>query len=174
MLRKFAIASLAFRLLALSVVLIAGAGTASYGRPIPATQEPGNSPETTPPAPAGAPRHAMPKPSNLQVLPKDMSGADVMKVMHSFTGQLGVGCEFCHGIDPATHRPNFASDAKPEKATARLMMHMTADINQKYLTQVVDPDHADHPAPPVGCGTCHRGHSMPAEFTAPPEVEHAH
>lgn len=112
----------------------------------------------------------MPRPTNLQILPKDISGPELIRIMHTFEAQVGVECEFCHATDPATHRLNFASDAKPEKNTARVMMRMTRDINEKYLTQIVDPDHADHPAPPVSCGTCHRGQSMPAAFAAPPEV----
>jgi hypothetical protein len=114
----------------------------------------------------------MPKPVNLQVLPKDTTGADLMKVMHSFEAQVGVECGFCHATDPATQRLNFASDAKPEKNTARVMMRMTSDINAKYLTQINDPDHADHPAPPVSCGTCHRGQSMPTAFTPVTQEEH--
>jgi hypothetical protein len=123
--------------------------------------------------PAGAaPRRQMPAPTNLQVLPKTTTGPELMKVMHTFEAQVGVECGFCHATDETTHRLNFASDAKPEKNTARVMMRMTHDINEKYLTQINDPDHADHPAPPVSCGTCHRGQSMPAEFTAPAEVQH--
>ena len=138
-----------------------------------------DAPAAAPPAaapPAGTPpvRRQMPKPANLQVLPKDYTGADVMKVMHTFEAQLGVECGFCHASDAATHRLNFASDEKPQKSTARVMLRMTADINAKYLTQITDPDHADHPAPPVTCGTCHRGHSMPEMFVPAPEEEHHH
>jgi Photosynthetic reaction centre cytochrome C subunit len=122
--------------------------------------------------PGGGMRRQMPAPTNLQVLPKDTSGPELMKVMHTFEAQVGVECGFCHASDEATHRLNFASDAKPEKATARVMMRMTHDINEKYLTQINDPDHADHPAPPVTCGTCHRGKSMPEAFAAPPDGPH--
>ncbi|HEY0760653.1 MAG TPA: c-type cytochrome [Acidisarcina sp.] len=128
---------------------------------------PSAAPQGAPPPRAHGP---MPRPTNLQILPKDISGPELIRIMHTFEAQVGVECEFCHATDPATHRLNFASDAKPEKNTARVMMRMTRDINEKYLTQIVDPDHADHPAPPVSCGTCHRGQSMPAAFAAPPEV----
>ncbi|HEY0794628.1 MAG TPA: c-type cytochrome [Acidisarcina sp.] len=134
----------------------------------PANQGPANQ---GPPA-QGAEHHAMHHNQNLQVLPQDISGPELMKVMHTFEAQVGVECGFCHASDAATHRLDFASDVKPEKATARVMMHMTRDINEKYLTQINDPDHADHPAPPVSCGTCHRGQSMPASFTPPPAMTH--
>jgi hypothetical protein len=110
--------------------------------------------------------HEMPKPTNLKVLPKDISGKDLMAIMHGFTGDLGVHCTFCHEEDSTTHHPNFASDAKPEKATARIMMNMTQNINGKYLASLPS---GDNDMKKVGCGTCHRGNSTPKEFVAPPE-----
>jgi len=115
--------------------------------------------------PPGQMHHEMPKPTNLKVLPKNISGKDLMATMHGFTGALGVHCTFCHEEDKATHRPNFASDAKPEKATARTMMRMTQNINGKYLAML--PKHDDMEK--VSCGTCHRGSSTPKEFVPPPE-----
>lgn len=115
--------------------------------------------------PPGQMHHEMPKPTNLQVLPKDISSKDLMATMHMFAGSLGVHCTFCHEEDSKTHHPNFASDAKPEKKAARIMMRMTHDINGKYLAEL--PDHSDMQK--VSCGTCHRGKSTPAEFILPPE-----
>jgi hypothetical protein len=86
-----------------------------------------------------------------------------MAMMRGFTKALGVECQFCHTQDPQTHRPDFASDAKPEKATARLMITMTNEINAKFLSQVKDPD-ATPADKTVTCGTCHRGNSMPKPF----------
>lgn len=109
--------------------------------------------------------HHHPRPTNLQVLPKDISDKQLMNYMHGFKNALGVECSFCHEGNPATHRMNFASDAKPQKNTARTMIRMTEEINAKYLSTVHDPDAA--PAQKiVTCGTCHRGHSMPAPFVA--------
>jgi hypothetical protein len=115
----------------------------------------------------------IPKPVNLKVLPKDISSEDLMKVMFGFSKQLGVKCTFCHVEDAATKRPNFASDEKPEKNTARTMMSMTQEINGKYLSQIHDPDAAPDQKT-VSCGTCHQGHSMPMPFKAPthPNKEH--
>jgi hypothetical protein len=109
--------------------------------------------------------HEMPKPTNLKVLPKNISSKDLLATMHGFTGALGVHCTFCHEEDSTTHHPNFASDAKPEKTTARIMMRMTQNINGKYLAML--PKHDDMEK--VSCGTCHRGSSTPKEFVPPPE-----
>jgi hypothetical protein len=116
-----------------------------------------------PPAGQAPARRPMPRPTNLQVLPKDISSPDLMATMRGYTKALGVECEFCHAQDPQTHRLNFASDAKPDKAIARTMISMTKEINEKYLSKVNDPDAA--PADKtVTCGTCHRGNTMPAPF----------
>jgi hypothetical protein len=122
--------------------------------------------QAAPPAPSQRQPRELPKPTNLQVLPKDISTKDLLATMHQFTGDLGVHCTFCHEEDSKTHHPNFASDAKPEKKAARVMMRMTHDIDGKYLAEL--PDHGDMMK--VSCGTCHRGKSTPTEFKAPPEA----
>jgi thioredoxin reductase len=111
-------------------------------------------------------RRPMPKPTNLQVLPKDISSPDLMALMRGYAKALGVECEFCHAEDPKTHRLNFALDTKPDKAIARTMIRMTQEINQKYMSTIDDPD-ATPADKTVTCGTCHRGNEMPAPFAAP-------
>jgi hypothetical protein len=106
----------------------------------------------------------MPPPTNLKVLPKDMTSQQVVAIMRGYEKDLGVECESCHAKDPATGRNNFASDANPMKDRARVMMKMTATINADYLTQLTDPK----PENPVACGTCHRGNFKPTVFVAPP------
>lgn len=123
--------------------------------------------QTAPPDQPQQPHREMPKPTNLQVLPKDISSKDLRAIMHQFQGDLGVHCTFCHVEDSSTHHPDFASDAKPEKSAARIMMRMTADVNAKYLAQL--PDKGDMKK--VDCGTCHRGNSTPKEFIPPPEKQ---
>ncbi|HYK37535.1 c-type cytochrome [Alloacidobacterium sp.] len=113
-------------------------------------------------------RRPMPAPTNLQVLPKDISTQDLMKMMFGFTGALGVKCSFCHEINEQTHQPNFAADTKPDKKIARTMIAMVQDINSKYMTQISDPD-ATPEMKTVTCGTCHRGNTMPAPFVPKPE-----
>ncbi len=114
-------------------------------------------------APPGQPSPPIAKPSNLKVLPKDMTVSDVMTLMQQYNDQLGVECGYCHVEDPATRRVNFVSDAKPQKATARIMMTMTNELNSKYIENL--PTGSDMR---VNCGTCHRGHAMPEEFVPTP------
>jgi Photosynthetic reaction centre cytochrome C subunit len=129
----------------------------------------------TPQPPAGsAPMamqhdHAGMAPTNLKVLPKNLTDEQVHKIMHGWADALGTHCTTCHAADPnkmgANGRPqlNFADDSKPEKATARLMFSMTEDINKNYVSKVPDSDAS------VTCGTCHRGHLDPEPFVAPPD-----
>lgn len=121
----------------------------------PQTSQPGGT--------APAQRRPIPAPTNLKVLPKDTTGPQVIAIMHSFEGALGVECSYCHAKDPATGRNNFASDANPKKDRARTMLKMTHAINAEYLSQLTDPK----PDDPVTCGTCHRGMSKPATFVPP-------
>lgn len=94
--------------------------------------------------------------------------------MHKWEAQLGTECSTCHAADPKNIGPNgrprldFASDAKPEKATARLMVKMVEDINKNYVGKI------DNSGMPVSCGTCHRGHLSPEPFVAPPDNDHDH
>ena len=125
-------------------------------------------------APAGAPAarpagQARPGPTNNNVLPKDISREDLIKLMGQFTGDLGVQCAFCHAQDPTTHRNDFASDANPVKETARYMITMTADLNKQYLENLPGRRYAD----PVTCGTCHRGESHPSVFVPKPQARPA-
>lgn len=121
-------------------------------------------------AKSNVPRHREPpKPTNLQVLPKDISAKDLIATMRGYEHALGVECSFCHAQNPQTHRLDFASDANPHKNTARTMIRMVNEINTKYLAT------ADGGAPAdmrqATCGTCHRGNSMPPPFVAPGHKE---
>jgi Photosynthetic reaction centre cytochrome C subunit len=132
--------------------------------------------QETSPRPSAQPgqmhlRRNMPKPTNLQVLPKDIAVPDLLALMRGYTAALGVECEFCHTANPKTLKTDFASDAKPDKAIARVMIAMTKDINAKYMSQVKDPD-AKPADKTVTCGTCHRGNSMPMLFAQPGGNEH--
>jgi len=134
--------------------------------PAPAAGTPPAAPGQTPGGPM-APRGPRPKPTNIQALPKDISGDDVIKAMREYEGALGVECAYCHApADPVTHRADRASDANPLKDTARVMIRMTADINAKYLAELGTGPHAPH----VGCATCHRGQAHPPVFVPKPEA----
>jgi Photosynthetic reaction centre cytochrome C subunit len=125
------------------------------------------------PAPAAQtarpPRGPRPNPTNIKALPKNITGDEVIKLMHQYEGDLGVECEFCHARNPETKKNDFPSDANPVKEKARLMIKMTDDINAKYLAQLTDHKSSD----PVTCGTCHRGMSHPEPFVPKPQ-DHGH
>jgi len=105
-----------------------------------------------------------PKPTNLKVLPKDISGDDIDKLMHGYQKQLGVPCGYCHEQNAETKQINYASDENPVKQTARFMISMTGDINNKYLAQLGDRRYAQ----PITCGNCHRGQTEPPDFDSKP------
>ena len=122
-----------------------------------------------PPAAQARPHRPRPKPTNLQVLPKDFTGDQVIDVMHKFEDQLGVECDYCHAKNPTpsptTGHLDFASDANPMKDRARIMMRMSDEINQTFLTQLTTPPAGQQ----VSCGTCHRGNAKPPAFVPAPE-----
>jgi hypothetical protein len=122
-----------------------------------------------PPGGAPPPKHDHPAPTNLKVLPKDLTGEQVHEIMEAWEASLGAKCGTCHTPDPKNIGPNgrprlnFADDSRPEKATARLMYTMTQDINRNYVSKV------ENSGEPVTCGTCHRGHLGPEPFVIPPD-----
>jgi hypothetical protein len=96
------------------------------------------SPDSVPDTPAASSPHQKASSSgeflNLKVLPKDIISKKLQGIMiDEFEDALGVGCGFCHGEQPNSHRPDYASDARPEKAIARAMMRMTINLNKKYF-----------------------------------------
>jgi len=98
--------------------------------------------------------------TNLEVLPKDITKPELVKVMRGFAGALGVRCQHCH----FTHDPedlasfDFASDDKDAKQIARSMMKMVGQINTTLNTEIGEarPEHLQ-----VGCFTCHHGNYNP-------------
>jgi hypothetical protein len=136
----------------------------------PATQGP--PPQGT--TPGGRSMRNYPPPTNLQVLPKDLTGRQVRDIMETFAGSLGVKCESCHTADPNNVGPNgrprmnYADDSKPDKQIARIMYTMTQQINKETISKAMDLD-KDGMGSPVTCGTCHRGHEMPEDFVIPRE-----
>ncbi len=107
--------------------------------------------------------------TNLKVFPKDIGKRDLVDAMRSYTAALGVRCTHCHvQKTPGDFSSiDWASDDIDHKKTARGMMTMVSEINQKLL-----PAAGEHDAK-VRCITCHRGLTDPAtldqvllEFTA--------
>ncbi len=97
---------------------------------------------------------------NLKVLPHDINSKDLNRIMvDQFQEDLGVSCNFCHAENKDTHKPDYASDAKPEKEIARLMMRMTIGINEKYF-ELANPKIGDSTLV-ITCATCHHGQPHP-------------
>lgn len=103
-----------------------------------------------PPPPAGGgQRRPPPEPKNLKVL--KIPPSELIPTMRFFSSSLGVECNHCHV------QGNFASDEKPTKETARVMITMAQDINTKLGTDGKMR---------VTCYTCHRGETLPKTSAA--------
>ncbi|NCI49007.1 c-type cytochrome [Sediminibacterium roseum] len=99
---------------------------------------------------------------NLKVLPKDITEHALDDIMVKECGEaLGVKCNYCHVQDKATEKFDYASDAIPEKDTARSMMRMTLELNKKFFGKS-DPMIGDKTSA-VTCYTCHRGNAVPKD-----------
>ena len=103
---------------------------------------------------------------NLKVLPNNITHDELVATMRGYSRALGTKCDHCHAAspDPKGHL-DFASDAKPEKNTARLMIRMVESINGQYIGKL---DKGDDKADRVACVTCHRGHAIPEVAAAEP------
>ena len=99
--------------------------------------------------------------TNLKVLPKDIGKQELVDTMRGYASALGVRCGFCHARPDGNPSAEFdwASDAKPEKTTARIMMQMVELINTKELPKVTVKRATEDD---VSCRTCHHGLSRPA------------
>jgi Photosynthetic reaction centre cytochrome C subunit len=104
-----------------------------------------------------------PKLVNLKVFPKNIPYRLLDHTMDVWAASLGVHCNFCHVRNEQTNKMDFASDAKPEKTTARHMFLMEAKINKKFFKAEKD-SLGMVMTTGVNCNTCHHG-------TAHPEVK---
>jgi hypothetical protein len=75
--------------------------------------------------------------------------------MQLMTSYLGVTCGYCH-----EGRRNFASEANPQKLTARKMLEMTKGINQQFFSSY-QPGSEESVLGKVTCFTCHQGNAKP-------------
>ena len=97
--------------------------------------------------------------TNLKVLPEDIGKQELMSVMRSFSGALGVRCKHCHMGPDDLQGMDFATDELEPKRVARTMMAMTAEINDKLL-----PASGRESLLRVRCVTCHRGIARPQQM----------
>ena len=78
-------------------------------------------------------------PTNLKVLPKDLTGQQVHEIMERSAGSLGVHCDTCHVADASNPMPNgrphmnFKDNCKPEKQMARMMYAIAEDMKKNYI-----------------------------------------
>ena len=131
-------------------IAVLGIAAASFGLSVAFAQAP---------APAQAP-FAVPPYKSLKVLPKNISRADLIATMRTFSQSLGVRCTHCHvgeeGKPLSTF--DFASDKKANKAIARDMLRLVHRLNTKDLPAIGGLE-----SPQVTCYTCHRGAKEPAK-----------
>jgi hypothetical protein len=153
--------SSAFFLPSAAVFLVAAAIAAATAAQTTATP-----PGATAPPPAES--RVYPAPTNLKVLPKDLTGQQVHEIMEQWSAALGVYCNSCHVEDRNNIGPNgrpmldFSDDSKGMKLAARTMYAMTEKINTEYVAKI------DGSCIPVTCGTCHRGQMSPEPFKIQP------
>jgi len=113
-------------------------------------------------APAGGGQRgaAPPEPTNLKVLPAGTTTAALLPAMRAFAAALGTNCGYCHvwtGAGLPTN--NYASDEKPAKEVARVMMRMATEVNNNLAANIKGKAAADITR--VQCMTCHRGEVIP-------------
>ncbi len=96
--------------------------------------------------------------TNLKVLPKDISRAELQSTMRGFAFALNVRCEHCHVEKTGGKKfeMDFAADDKEAKKTARVMLEMVAAINHNYISKVSKTSPIQ-----VQCVTCHHGLTQP-------------
>lgn len=87
---------------------------------------------------------------SIQVL-SDMPAAQMGKVMNIMSAALGVNCNHCH------RNFEFADEGIAHKDTARKMLEMTFELNQKHFAGKAV----------VTCNTCHRGQTIPTSEMLP-------
>jgi photosynthetic reaction center cytochrome c subunit len=98
---------------------------------------------------------ANPKTVNVNVLNKYLGDkytdtAAVFGYMSSyFTPGVGVSCEYCHNLE------NFSSDEKPTKATARAMLVMQFELQNKWIETIPRPE--GQVVYQLKCASCHNG-----------------
>jgi hypothetical protein len=98
--------------------------------------------------------------TNLQVLPKDSTRADVVGRMRAIAGALGARCTTCHVGPDNLEGMDFATDERPAKQTARTMMRMVESINANFMSALPA---STTKREAVACITCHRRSMKPPQ-----------
>jgi photosynthetic reaction center cytochrome c subunit len=87
----------------------------------------------------------------------DLPASQLIPVMNFFATSMGRRCNFCHVNNQGQW--DYASDAKPEKNTAREMIKLVLGTNKTLSGLKLDP---------ISCYTCHRGRNSPQSVPALP------
>jgi photosynthetic reaction center cytochrome c subunit len=104
---------------------------------------------------------ANPEPQNVQIL-TGMTTSEIAGYMVSHvSGGLKVDCTYCHILTDG----NFANEDNPNKAQARVMMRMAAELNQEWVSQLQQSVGTKQ----ITCATCHNG--RPVFQTYPAEIQ---
>jgi hypothetical protein len=93
---------------------------------------------------------------NIKVL-TGMPASQLIPVMNFFSASMGRRCNYCHVNNQGQW--DYASDAKPEKTSAREMIKLVMDINKTTERLKLDS---------VSCYTCHRGRTSPQSIPVLP------
>src|SRR5256714_12379251 len=93
---------------------------------------------------------------NIKIL-GDLPASQLIPVMNYFASSLGRRCNFCHVNNNGQW--DYAADTKPEKNTAREMIKLVLDTNNRFAQLKLDP---------VSCYTCHRGRNQPQSIPTLP------
>jgi hypothetical protein len=120
-------------LVVLFTSLSSALSSAMLGQPAP------GSPASAPPADKPVEQSK----KNIKVL-QGLPTSQLIPVMAFMSNSLGVTCAFCHTKE-------WESDEKEQKQTARKMIGMMRDINQRHFDGDVE----------VTCNTCHQGRTRP-------------
>lgn len=96
------------------------------------------------PAPASSQR-AGDRYQSVRVL-NDAPASQMIEMMSTIAGSLGVTCAHCHEAD-------FASDAKPMTRKAREMILITRNVDTSFGGKGL-----------ITCNTCHQGKAIPPSF----------
>lgn len=92
---------------------------------------------------------------NIKVL-TGMPQSQLIPVMNFLAASMGRRCNFCHVNNSGQW--DFASDAKPEKDTARQMIRMVVDLHKQTFPGASE----------ISCFTCHRGTNRPVNLPSLP------
>jgi hypothetical protein len=92
-----------------------------------AAQEPADSSQAPPAAPAKRP-NIPDRFTNLTVLPTTITKPELMGLMKQFAVTMKVRCSYCHAVSDDLSEGSFASDEKPTKEEARKLMRLLHQV----------------------------------------------